>query len=64
MELKRKEADFLPCWAADGLGVKTILVRLPEHLERGNRVDNIKGSIIDLHLTADLEKPITKLVLG
>ena len=43
MELKQKEADFLPCWAVGELGVETILVRLPEHLERVNIVDNIKG---------------------
>ena len=43
MELERKEAGFLLCWAVGGLGVETILVRLPEHLERVNKVDNIKG---------------------
>ena len=63
MELKRKEAGFLLCWAADGLGVGTVVLRLPEHLERVDTVDN-KGSIVELQLTSERKKTIKESAFG
>ena len=63
MELKRKEAGFLLCWAADGLGVGTVVLRLPEHLERVDTVDN-KGSIVELQSTSERKKAIMNALLG